>query len=66
MQVNTNADHARIADALKVNKCPDCGNVGFEPGARRPGTNKSSEGLLLLGLRGWFQRLPHHNSTGNY
>jgi len=48
MQVNTNADHARIADSLKVNKCPDCGNIGFEPAARRPGTNKLAKDYYCL------------------
>jgi hypothetical protein len=48
MHVRTIADHARIVDALKVNRCPDCSNLGFEPGARRPGTNKLSKDYYCL------------------
>lgn len=27
-------DHNRIVASLQVDRCPDCGNVGFDPGPR--------------------------------
>jgi hypothetical protein len=58
MHVRTIADHARIVDALKVNRCPDCSNLGFEPGARRPGTNKLSKDYYCLVCEAGFNVSP--------